>query len=661
MSKTLGRKFNDHSPLLFKTEVCDLCHKKSFLIFVILIFLVSLMSLSFIGAEKFSSNYEKSEISMSILNTIDSNAETLTVTLHFFPKDIENQEISITTTPDAEIKDDEIVFEFDEKGTLEIEVRAWIKRSAVIKKIDRVSLSESKFPEGFKEFTKSSTYILADDPFIKNKAQQLSTTDAFETLYNIAEYVRKSMEYDKEYQELKNASWIMQEKKGVCSHYTILFMSLVRSLGLATRYVSGMAYSNKEKKCGEHSWAEVYFPDYGWIPFDITFGQYAWLDSSHVVMMYSNDAGSASVSYRYVGEIKPENLKIDTKIENFGKEISLPLNVEIKPFMDKISLESYVPLKIKVKNPYNYYLALPFRVSIAPGVFGESEKILLLEPKGETENYFIVYLDYRHYEECGGGCIATLEVKDVFENSAITIVKFEKGATKITLSEAQKIASKYEKEGIDLYCKAEGEDFYDYEEITIKCVVTNNVAKKYLSLCHNEICKNFSIAKDERKEITLRIPASHIDIKKRDRMQCFFLCITAKENKDVLGISCVDIVILESPDIKIATFQNTQTKYGSKGNLQAIIESNTETEAELIIETQTYIEKQNISIEKGAGILNIPIKTWKLGIGENPIKLTLRYKDKRLKEYETKKDFLFTVKDVSMFKKIVIMIVHIFD
>ncbi len=627
-----------------------------------IILIIYFVSISNIRAHDFLPNYKKTELSMKISSVFQSNAEQVMVELYLFPKNTGNQDISLSTDPDSEITDDTIKFEFDKTGTLDFEVNAEIEREILIKKVGKVTLSEAKFPEGLEEYTESEEYVLADDPFIKNKAQQLATNDAFETLYNLAEYVRKNMEYNTSYQEIMDASWVMQEKKGVCSHYTILFMSLARSLGLATRYVSGVAYSNKENKCREHAWAEVWLPEYGWVPFDTTFRQYSWLDSSHVELMQNTDAGSASISYRYLGEIETGKLKIDTEIIETGEEFVLPLDIELSPLTDKISTDSFLPLKVKIKNPYNYYLTVPVRVSLAPGVFGENEKIILLKPYSEAFEYFIIYIDPENYENCQDSCIATLEVRDVFENFDNAIVKFEKGATKITISEAQKFASVHE-ENVDFYCKVGDEYYYGYEEMEIECVVTNRESKKELSICNKNICEEFIIDMDESKSIVINIPVSLIenDTENNEIMKCLLLCVTAKEKRDVISISCIETVILEEPEIKIAILQNTETDYGSEGNLQAVLESNMLTSAELIIETDSYTEKQNLSIEKNTQVVEIPIKTWELGIGDNPVRVTIKYKDKRYKEYETKKEFLYTVRDVNIFKKILTKIVHLFD
>ncbi len=621
------------------------------------------------------------DLLMEISSTVHSDAEKLIINLTAFPLSDEKQQVELEfDSTEAKLVDNFLIFEFYEKGTINFNVKARIKSiflNSIEKKTKKINLSNLKaVPEELIKFTEPSVYTV-DDSFIKNKAQQLATDDALETIYRIAEYVRKNMEYNLEYQELENASWIMQEKKGVCSHYTILFMALVRSLNIPARYVSGVAYSNKEKEFREHAWAEVWLgedgegSDEGWIPFDITFRQYGWVDATHIIFKKSLDAGEASVEYRYIGKIEPQELKIETTIENYGEKINLPVELKAEPYLNTTSIYSYLPIKVTAKNLNNYYFFLPVHVSTAPGVFGETEKILFLKPLDETETFFIIYLENVDIKKCKQACIAQITIEDIFENSVSTAIRFEKGKTRIELEEAQAIvaAAGLEEKEIDFYCKTTKDFYYDYENITIDCIVENhaNVAKE-LSVCNQDTCENFILFKNEKKEIKLEIPAAIVAVTNEDTedqgiMKCLILCAIAREKKDVLGISCIDIVILKSPEIKIDMQKEAkEANYGDK-DIQLIIESNTQTSAELIIEAteKKYSEKQGILIDKGIQTINIKIKTWKLNIGENPIHATLVHKDKNNKTYETKKDFILTVKDVSVFKKFMIRIIHLFD
>lgn len=70
-------------------------------------------------------------------------------------------------------------------------------------------------------------------------------------------------------------------KRGYCDYYATAFVVLARAAGLPARLVVG--YSSGNYQPGEerfvvteadgHAWAEVYFPDYGWVEFEPTSGR----------------------------------------------------------------------------------------------------------------------------------------------------------------------------------------------------------------------------------------------------------------------------------------------------------------------------------------------------------------------------------------------------
>ncbi len=70
-------------------------------------------------------------------------------------------------------------------------------------------------------------------------------------------------------------------RRGYCDYYATAFVVLARLAGLPTRFATGYAvghWSETEHlwiitEAEAHSWPEVYFPDYGWIPFEPTAGR----------------------------------------------------------------------------------------------------------------------------------------------------------------------------------------------------------------------------------------------------------------------------------------------------------------------------------------------------------------------------------------------------
>ena len=70
------------------------------------------------------------------------------------------------------------------------------------------------------------------------------------------------------------APTVLKRGTGSCSEYTFIFISLCRAAGLPARYAGSVVVRNKDKGIDDvfHRWAEVYLPNYGWIPVDVSAG-----------------------------------------------------------------------------------------------------------------------------------------------------------------------------------------------------------------------------------------------------------------------------------------------------------------------------------------------------------------------------------------------------
>lgn len=63
------------------------------------------------------------------------------------------------------------------------------------------------------------------------------------------------------------------QKSGSCRDYAVLFMEVCRSVGLASRFVSGYQEGDVDSEDRHlHAWAEVYLPGAGWRGYDPTHG-----------------------------------------------------------------------------------------------------------------------------------------------------------------------------------------------------------------------------------------------------------------------------------------------------------------------------------------------------------------------------------------------------
>lgn len=104
-------------------------------------------------------------------------------------------------------------------------------------------------------------------------------------LQRISEHIFQTLSYKaREEPGVQSALQTLSYGTGSCRDFAFLFMQAVRSLGLASRFVSGYLYAPlMAAEIGStHAWAEVYLPGAGWKGFDPTIGKI--VGSDHIAV-----------------------------------------------------------------------------------------------------------------------------------------------------------------------------------------------------------------------------------------------------------------------------------------------------------------------------------------------------------------------------------------
>jgi len=111
------------------------------------------------------------------------------------------------------------------------------------------------------------------------------------------------------------APTVLTNGHGSCSEYTFSFISLCRAAGLPARYV-GSSWNRKGHAYMDevyHRWPEVYFPNYGWVAVDPTYGDHMFnksnspRDAAYYIGYVSNlglittqsGGGSSTLEWKY--------------------------------------------------------------------------------------------------------------------------------------------------------------------------------------------------------------------------------------------------------------------------------------------------------------------------------------------------------------------------
>lgn len=104
-----------------------------------------------------------------------------------------------------------------------------------------------------------------------------SPTDTLILLKNISAGIHGRSQYEaREVEGTQTPNQTLDQCRGTCRDFAVLFVEAVRSLGFGARIVSGYLYNRDNSSIGSadagstHAWAEVYIPGAGWITFDPT-------------------------------------------------------------------------------------------------------------------------------------------------------------------------------------------------------------------------------------------------------------------------------------------------------------------------------------------------------------------------------------------------------
>lgn len=161
------------------------------------------------------------------------------------------------------------------KEKLDITIERKMKISSFATDEPVLARSNGSVTEENKKYVKPQLKIESDKKEIINKANELTqdlTTD-YRKAAAIFEYVNTKMSYDtSETYANKGAAAALSSSRGVCEEFATLFVALCRAEEIPSRVVAGykVEKSNGKETLIDHTWAEIYLDDYGWLPVEPT-------------------------------------------------------------------------------------------------------------------------------------------------------------------------------------------------------------------------------------------------------------------------------------------------------------------------------------------------------------------------------------------------------
>lgn len=141
-------------------------------------------------------------------------------------------------------------------------------------------------PQNLQPYLKSTLYVQSDLPTIRDEARKVigSEKDCAVAARLISEYVHARVKPDPTISNIRTASDIWQDPRGVCRDYTLLYTAMARSVGLPTKQCLGITYFNGMFL--GHAWPEVWVGKDAagkdrWVALEPTWGK-PFADAMHI-------------------------------------------------------------------------------------------------------------------------------------------------------------------------------------------------------------------------------------------------------------------------------------------------------------------------------------------------------------------------------------------
>ncbi|MBS3097155.1 transglutaminase domain-containing protein, partial [Candidatus Woesearchaeota archaeon] len=459
--------------------------------------------------------------------------ESATINMTFFPKQTDTQELlRFYTNPKAELEENQLKFTWKRpEGRIDYEVNVEVKTSNAMHEIrQKIGFPIQEIPEDIIPYTKPSETIDSGNDAIIRLASELvkGEDDLYAAVFKIADWTKNNIEYNLSTltaEVSQKASWVLENRQGVCDELTSLFIALLRAVGIPARFVSGLSYTNSDlfpEKWGPHGWAEVYFPGYGWVPFDVTYGEFGWIDPTHIKFKESVDSDEPSTYYSWVGrnaDLKTRKLDIKgNTIEKTGY-YRTALKIEASAFKGAVSFGSYNLIEAAIENPNDFYYATELQLSKPKEVkiIGNELKSILLLPNEKKKVFWALKLDdnldkkYSYTFPLVVSTVNNISAETSFAaSSREDYASFEEVGQAAKLLEEEK-EKKYSS-NVVLECTASKEEFYEYEEAEVFCNAKNtgNVFLEDVDVCFEDECQKISLGISQLKNVTFSIDESKI-------------------------------------------------------------------------------------------------------------------------------------------------------
>ena len=612
-------------------------------------------------------------ISSSLLLSVQQHGEitSLTAILGLVPLSDDHQTVvSLETSPSATQTDDAYLYSWQNPTSsfssllpfsLSANVQTSFSTIPVHKKVFFPILFVDTSLQKYLQETNMTDF---SDPAVDALANQLASgqDDMYAVAVKMADWVQHNISYNlttQTAQAAQPASWVLENRYGVCDELTNLYIALLRSVGIPARFTVGIAYSNSplfQNLWNPHGWAEVYFPDTGWVPFDLTYGEYGFLDATHIKLHDALDANQAGISYAWVGRdatVTSSGINISAIVLDTGEIVSLPVTLSLSSLHDAVGFGSSTLIIATLHNTASYYvpLHLAFATSSEIVVDGNLHPTVLLGPKETKYAYWILHIpqldsSYKYSFDAVVALFTNQTATTTFSTSAYDPV-YTADSLAPFLSQYQQQEEKTYTSQIGLHCSV-ASFFYPENISPVTCVVQNQgTLSQDLSACLETSCTSFSLGIGNSHEVSFSLsnitPGNH-------------LSSVTVSNDQVMQVAAVSYAVLDIPSIEIVNLTLPETvAYGDAVPVSFVLHKTSFQTPSALSVLIHYGNKQQLA-EFGTLVdsqhLDFVLNTTAFRREQNTIFFTIEYIDSLGNSYEKQESYVVTLSGLSFWKKI---------
>ncbi len=641
------------------------------------VFLAVLIIMPFSSAQGAESPYSSSELLVN-LNISSSaeiiaknegyNIEQLNVNLTFLPKnDSQQRVISNSYSPDAIFTGESTLFSWDApKGEVSFFLNSEIQTTDNFPRVKRKVNFPLENIGTYGEYVLPTEMVDSDDERIIKLASELAAgeDDEFVVVSKLASWSRNNINYNLSTLTAnvsQKASWVLENREGVCDELTNLFIALNRALGIPARFISGVSYTDSPlfpEKWGLHGWAEVYFPDIGWVPFDVTYGQSGYVDVSHVKLKEGADITDNPTLYsvKYTRpssgsgegfELISRDLDVKADIISTGNILSPDISMSVFPQYDDVGFGSSNLIEIDVKNLRGYYVAEELIIARTQDLeIMEEKKSIILAPLEGRKEYFSVKVK----DNLDSSFIYSFPILVYSSRNVSASASFSARAdshvylsgSMLNVSEAKKPLN----EKISVNCTPGKKEYYANETALINCSIKNigNTFIPNLSVCLDE-CNNFGLGITRTMEIVF--------YKKLNAAGLHKTGIKA-ETSEISQEYYADVKAVDYPEISIANLSYPESvNYDDGFDVKFSLKKGISLPKNASIKfSRGKLDKEWKFDEFTNQDVVIQLRGKNLDEGSNLFLIELEYYDNLGRKYEKQQSLAISLDNVNFFQKI---------